>query len=62
MFAKVTREHVLPFIGFSPEVGTICLSQVLLTVYQTIQHHILELMLFLTAIDTGSKHHSPVDV
>jgi len=60
MTAKVAGEHLLQFIGFSPEVGTICSSEVLLTVYQTIQHHILELMLLLTVIDTGSKHLLPI--
>ena len=60
MTAKVTGEHLLPFIDFGPEVGTICSSEVLLTVYQTIQHHILEFMLLLTVIDTGSKHLLPV--
>jgi len=59
MIAKVTGEHLLPFIGFSPEVGTICSSEILLTVYQTIEQHILELILLLTVIDTGSKHLLP---
>jgi len=28
MTAKVTGEYLLPFIGFSPEVGTKCSSEV----------------------------------
>jgi hypothetical protein len=55
MTAKGTGEHLLSFKGFSPEVGTICSSEVLLTIYQTVNNRILELMLL-----SGSKHHSPV--